>query len=541
MNKTILFDAEARAKVNKGVNVIADAVAVTLGATGRNVLISRNEVIDYGIASLPVKVTKDGVTVARSVQLPDLVENIGATMMKEASEKTMLQCGDGTTTTIVLARAFVNEGQKLIYDGANPMTLKASIDKAVAYAIDNLKRMAISVDGDVDKIRQIATVSANNDPAIGDLVAQAFEKIGKDGIINIEQAKSVNTDVKIIDGFELKTGYISPFFITDRAKNTCELIEPNVLLYEKTIDNLRKIEGVLQKSIETQRPLLIVCEDAIGDALATLIMNHIEKRIPPVCIVRCPYFTDNRHEVMEDIAACTGATYLTDSKGVGIDKATLDHLGAAKKVIISKDSTVIIGGYKDKEAHEALLNDLQMNKVQAEGEDERGAVERRIARLKGGIAVIHVGGPTETEMRERVDRVDDAVRAAKSASEEGYVAGGGTVFLRILNRLTSGQWNENDTGYAILAKVLETPIRQMFFNAGYNTNTESFKIMESMIDRIKSAGDDTGFNAKTGNIEDLMKAGIIDPVKVLRCSLQNAASVAGMILTSQCIICDTLN
>lgn len=541
MNKTILFGTEARKKINNGVNVIADAVAVTLGATGRNVLISRNEVIDYGVASLPVKVTKDGVTVARNVQLPDLIENIGATMMKEASEKTMLQCGDGTTTTIVLARAFVNEGQKLIDKGANPMALKASIDKAVSYAVDNLRGMSIPVDGDVEKIRQIATVSANNDPSIGDLVAQAFQKIGKDGIINIEEAKSVNTDVKIIDGFELKTGYISPFFITDRAKNTCELIEPNVLLYEKTIDNLRKIEGVLQQSIETRRPLLIICEDAIGDALATLIMNHIEKRIPPVCVVRCPYFTDNRHEVMEDIAACTGATYLTDSKGVGIDRATLDHLGAAKKVVISKDSTVIIGGYKDEDTHEALLNDLQMNKAQAQGEEEKEAVERRIARLKGGIAIIHVGGPTETEMKERVDRVDDAVRAAKSASEEGYVAGGGTVFLRLLNKLNSGQWNENNDGYTVLSKVLEKPIRQMFFNAGYNANSDSMIAMESMIDRIKTLGDDTGFNAKTGELEDLMKAGIIDPVKVLRCSLQNAASVAGMILTSQCIICDTLN
>lgn len=541
MNRTILFDKEARDKILKGANVMADAVGVTLGASGRNVLISRNEVIDYGLRSLPVRVTKDGVTVAREVRLTDPIENIGAIMLLEAAEKTVVQAGDGTTTTIVLARAFVNEGQKLIDKGANPMALKAYIDKAVSYAVDSLKDMAISVDGNVDKVRQIATVSANNDPAIGDLVAQAFEKIGKDGIINIEQAKSVNTDVKIIDGFELKTGYISPFFITDRAKNTCELIEPNVLLYEKTINNLRDIEGILQKSIETRRPLLIICEDAIGDALATLIMNHIEKRIPPVCIVRCPYFTDNRHEVMEDIAACTGGTYITDSKGFGLNNATLDHLGAAKKVVVSKDSTVIIGGYKDKETHEALLNDLQMNKVQAEGEDEKEAVERRIARLKGGIAVINVGGPTETEMRERVDRVDDAVRAAKSASEEGYVAGGGTVFLKVLNKLTSGERNENDMGYAILAKVLENPIRQMFFNAGYNTNAESFKSMEIMIDRIKNAGDDTGFNAKTGSIEDLMKAGIIDPVKVLRCSLQNAASVAGMILTSQCIICDTLN
>lgn len=541
MNKVILFGKEARDKILKGASAMADAVGVTLGATGRNVLISESVVIDYGTRSLPIKVTKDGVTTSRSVHLVDPIENIGAMMLREAAEKTLLQAGDGTTTTIVLARGFVEEGIKLIESGANPMALKTSIDKAVAYAITQLKKQAIPVDDDVEKVRQIATVSANNDEAIGDLVAEAFQKIGKDGVINIEEAKSVHTDVKIVEGFELKTGYISPFFITDRVKGVCELLEPNILLYEKSIDNLRKIEGVLTDSIKTGRPLLIICEDSSGDALSTLIMNHVEKRIPPVCIVRYPYSTDNRLEVMEDIAACTSATYLTDSKGVGIDKATADHLGKAKKVIVSRDSTIIVGGYRDLNKYDSLVADLGKNKANAESDGERIAMERRIARLKGAIAVINVGGPTETEMKERVDRVDDAVRATKSASEEGYVAGGGTVFLRLLNKLTSGQWNENNAGYSILAKVLETPIRQMFFNAGYNTDKESFGLMESMIGKIKEAADDTGYNAKRGVIEDLMQAGIIDPVKVLRCSLQNAASVAGMILTSQCIICDTLN
>jgi chaperonin GroEL len=531
MNKTILFDSEAREKVRKGVNIIADAVAVTLGATGRNVLISENVVVDYSTRGLPIKVTKDGVTVARSVHLTDLVENIGATMMREASEKTMLQAGDGTTTTIVLARAFVEEGMKMIEAGSNPMELKSAIDKAVMYVVDEVKKRAVPVDNDIEKIRQIAIVSANNDESIGNLVAEAFQKIGSDGIINIEEAKSVNTTVKIVDGFELKTGYISPFFITDRSKNMCELTEPNVLLYEKSINNLKDVENVLRESIETRRPLLIICEDCNGDALATLIMNHVEKRIPPVCIVRVPYFTDNKLEVMEDIAVCTGATYITDSKGFGIDRATIEHLGKAAKVTVSKDSTVIIGGYKNKEDHERLLIDLQMNKASAQSEEDKAVAERRIARLNGGIAVIYVGGPTETEMKERVDRVDDAVRAVKAANEEGYVAGGGTVFLGVTNSVTSGQF---DDGWKVMMPVLMAPIKQMIKNAGISSGA-------SILQQIDLSPEGVGFNAKSGVVEDLMGAGIVDPVKVLRCSLQNAASVAGMILTSQCIICDTLN
>lgn len=535
MNRTILFDKEAREKVLKGVNVMADAVSVTLGAAGRNVLVSRNEVIDYGLRSLPIRVTKDGVTVAREVRLNDPIENIGAMMLLESAEKTVLQAGDGTTTTIVLARAFVEEGMKMIDAGANPMELKIAIDKAVEYVVDEIKKQAVSVDDDLEKIHQIATVSANNDASIGTLVAHAFAKIGKDGIISIEEAKSVDTTVKIVDGFELKTGYISPFFITDRAKGICELTEPNIMLYEKSINNLKDIENVLRESIETRRPILIICEDCNGDALSTLIMNHVEKRIPPVCIVRVPYFTDNKLEVMEDIAACTGATYLTDSKGVGIDRATIEHLGKAAKVTVSKDSTVIIGGYKNKEEHEHLLNDLQMNKVSAQGEEEKAVIERRIARLKGGIAVIYVGGPTETEMKERVDRVDDAVRAVKAANEEGYVAGGGTVFLNITNSISSGMFGDNKNGWALTMPALMAPIKQMIKNAGLSNANETIKQVD------EAPGRNVGFNAKTGQVEDLMEAGIIDPVKVLRCSLQNAASVAGMILTSQCIICDTLN
>jgi len=534
MNKTIIFDSEARAKVQKGVQTIADAVAVTLGAAGRNVLISRNEVIDYGVGSLPVKVTKDGVTVARNVQLNDLVENVGAMMMREASEKTMSSAGDGTTSTIILGRAMVDEGIKLINEGVNPMEIKRGIDAGVAYVVEELKNIAIPVNDDVETVRKIATVSANNDPSIGNLVAEAFEKIGKDGIINIEEAKSTSTSVKIIDGFEIKSGFISPYFITDRAKNTCELIDPNILLYEKSIDNLKKVEKVLNESIKTQRPLLIICEDSSGDALATIIMNHVERRVPPMCIVRCPYFFDNRVDVMEDIAAATSATFLTDSKGVGIDRADASHLGRAKKVIISKDSTVIIGGHRNIKTYDELVTSLSKGKESAESDEEKITIERRIARLKGGVAVIYVGGPTETEMKERVDRVDDAVRAAKSANEEGFVAGGGTVFLSITDKLGSYAWNDNPHGLRILEAALQAPVKQMLYNAGEPNPAD-------IINQIRAEGNSVGYNAKTGAIENLLEAGIIDPCKVLRCSLQNAASAAGMILTTQCLIVDTLN
>jgi len=531
MNKSILFSKEARDKVRIGVNTMANAVSVTLGANGRNVLLSESVVIDYGTRSLPVKVTKDGVTVSRAVHMTDPVENVGAIMLREAAEKTLTQAGDGTTTTIVLARAIVNAGLEMIDKGYNPMSIKRQMDKCVEYIVDKIKQDALPVGGDIETIRKIATVSSNNDPSIGDLVTKAFEKIGEDGIIDIEQAKSVNTEIKISEGFQIKTGFISPYFITDKAKKTCELINPNILLYEKVVSNMAKFAPVFQASIKTGRPLLIVCEDSDGEALATVIMNTLQKTIPPVCIVKCPSFTENKFEVMEDIAVCTGATYLTDSKGVGLERATEKHLGKAQKVIVSENSCTIIGGEKNTQAHDDLLNELRMNLTQAKGEDDKSVIERRIARLKGGIAVIYVGGPTETEMKERVDRVDDAVRAAKSANEEGYVPGAGITFIKSIKHITSEQYNENKLGWDILFTAMEAPVRQIIRNAGL----DEVEYMQ----QIQEYGDDIGLNAKTGHVENLLEAGIIDPVKVLRCSLQNAASVAGMLLTSECLIVDT--
>lgn len=531
MNKTILFGKEAREKVKKGANIMADVVSVTLGANGRNVLLSENVVVDYGTRALPVKVTKDGISAARSVHITDPVENIGAMLLREASDKTMLMCGDGTTTTIVLARAIVNAGLEMIDAGGNPMDIKRQVDNCVEYIVSKIKDSALPVRGDVETIRKIATVSANNDASIGDLVTQAFEQIGEDGIIDIEESKSVNTEIKITEGFQVKSGYLSPFFITDKAKKVCELINPNILLFEKVINNMKEFMPALQASIETNMPLLIICEDADGEALSSVIMNTIHGKIPPVCIIKCPSFTENKLEIMEDIAACTGGTYLTDSKGIGLARTKKEHLGKAQKVIVTETTCTIIGGEKKQGIYEDLLNDLKMNLAQAKGEDEKVPIERRIARLKGGIAVIYVGGPTETEMKERVDRVDDAVRAAKSANEEGYVPGAGITFLKAIRGINSGFYNENKLGWDILYKAMEAPFRQICINAGLKYS--------ELLPHVEDHDGTVGFNAKTGKIENLLEAGIIDPVKVLRCSLQNAASVAGMLLTSECLIVDT--
>lgn len=534
MNRKIIFGKEAKDKILKGVNIMADAVSVTLGANGKNVLISKSVVVDYGTRSLPIKVTKDGVSVSREVHLEDPIENIGAMMLREASEKTMLQAGDGTTTTVVLARAIIAEGMELMEKGANPMELKKGIDEAVEVVVKNLKRMSNGVGDDVEIIRKIATVSANNDPSIGDLVGQAFSKIGKEGIISIEEAKGVNTEIKITDGFEFDKGYISPYFITDQAKNICELVEPNILIYEKIISSMKVFGPPMEKFISTGKSLLIICEDCDGEAFHTIIANVLQKRIPQCCIVKYPTFGASKVEMMEDIAMLTGATYITDSKGVGLSKATVEHLGKAKRIIISHESTTIIGGEKRESEHGKLIEELRMDLAQEKNEEKKEIIEQRISRLNGGVAVIYVGGPTEVEMKERKDRVDDAVKATKSATLEGYVAGGGISFLSAIRNIPSGQYNTNKTGYDIIFKILEAPIRQICFNAGI---TDATKVIAQIIQE----GDGVGYNAKTGAIENLMEAGIIDPVKVLRCSLQNAASVAGMILTSECIICDSLN
>lgn len=548
MNKKAFYGSSARAKVMAGVNKIADAVCVTLGPSGRNVLISQSMIVDYGTHSLPIHISKDGYTVAKAFDLDDPFEKPGVLMAKECTQRTVDQAGDGTTTTLVLMRAIVNEGVKLIEAGANPMQLKKEIDEAVEYVVSELKKMAIPVKGDIEKIRQIATVSANNDRAIGDMIADAFAKIGDEGIIDIEQSKSVNTEIKISDGYKFNKGWISPLFVNNKDKQTCEFSDPYILLYDKRVLHHSQMQRALQITADAGKPLLIICEDSAEEGLAFLAMNNIQNRVR-VCAVKAPSFGDGRREEMEDMALLTGGTYISDIRGVDVKEIELANLGRAKKVVITKDETVIIGGAHNGIDLENMLNELRMNLTQAKNEDDRFPIEKRIARLSGGVAVIQVGANTDTEMKERTDRFDDSIRATKAAIAEGYLAGGGSVLWEIRRKkirpktlfemflawlysllIMLGFAEEKKTGSDLLISILDSPLKQICQNSGTNYN--------SMIKKLTSPG--LGYNAKTDSVEDLKVSGIIDPAKVLRCSLQNAASSAGMILTSECIICDTM-
>lgn len=532
MRKKTLYGSEAREKVLAGVKKIAAAVKVTLGPSGRNVLISQSAVIDYGVHNLPIEVSKDGYRVTQRFDLDDPFEKAGILMVKEAAQKSVDQAGDGTTTTVVLVEAIVEKGIELINAGANPMQLKKGIDKAVEYVVEELRKMAVPIKGDIEKIRQIATVSANNDSEIGDWIADAFAKIGDEGVIDLESSKGVSTEIKISDGYKFNKGWVSPMFVNNKEKQICEFIDPLILLYEKKITHHSQVEKALTIAMQDGSPILIICEDADEEGLAFLAMNTIQGRIK-CCVVKAPSFGDARRIEMEDMAILTGGTYISDSKGVGIKEVGIPNFGMAKKVIISKDETVIIGGDSDKETLETLLNELRMNLAEAKNEDEKFPIEKRIAKLTGGVAVIQVGAATETEMKEKLDRFDDAVRATKAAIAEGYVPGGGTAFMKI------------KSGDEVIDKVLQVPLTQICNNAG----VDAIEIIQRMRNKTyKKDGlewdigytKNIGYNAKTDKIEDLVEAGIIDPVKVLRCALQNAASSAGMILTSECLICDTL-
>jgi len=529
MRKQVKYGSEARAAVLSGVNKIADAVVTTLGPMGRNVLVSQSMVVDYGVHSLPIHVSKDGYNCTKAFDLDDPFEKAGVLMAKECAQKSVDMSGDGTTTTILLMRAIVKAGVELIEAGANPIELKKGIDKAVEYVVNELKKMATPIKGDVEKIRQIATVSANNDKEIGDLIASAFEKIGDEGMIDIEASKSVFTEIKISDGYKINNGWVSPLFVNNKDKQLTEFIDPLILLYDKRIIHSTQVQRALELCVQEQRPVLIICEDLDEEGLAFLAMNNIQKRIR-CCVVKSPSFGNTRMEDMEDIALLTGGTYMSDSKGVSIKEIELANFGRAKKVIVTKDETLIIGGECDKDAVETLLNELRMNLAQAKNEDEKYPIEKRIAKITGGVAVIHVGAATETEMKEKLDRVDDSVRATKAAIAEGYIVGSGTALLRIFkNAPNDGKFTD---GEVLLYNVLDTPLRQICKNAGVDDN-EIFK-------NVYALNGDMGYNAKTGQLEDLGKSGIIDPVKVVRCALQNAASSATMILTSEVLIVDTL-
>lgn len=530
MQKKILFGKEARDQIQNGVNKVADAVASTLGPRGKNVVISRSLPSQDGMRYYQPIVTRDGITVARNITLDDYLENVGCMMVKEASQKTMDLCGDGTSSTVVLARAIVNEGLKMIDEGANSQQLKTEVDEAVAIVVEKLKKSAIPVSDDVEKIRQIATVSANNDPFIGNLIAEAFAKIGSSGVITIEESKSTKTDIKVISGYQFDRGWegVSPYFITNHARQECEFENPYILLYDKKLYQLKPLENLINLILSESKPMLIICDDAEGEALAALAMNNIKGTIR-VCIVKSPGFADAKRREMEDLAVLTGATYVSDEKGTSLASTTLKHLGKASKVIVGKDDTIIIGGKGKKEDIDVLLNDLKDNLISAD-ESEKEIIEKRIAKLTGGVAVLYVGAPTETEMRERKDRCDDAIRATKSAVAEGYTIGSGAAFIKIRAEILE----ERPTltgGMKLILSALDAPLKQICLNAEVDVKD----IMPKLVSR-----ETIGYNAKTNKIENLIESGVIDPIKVLRCSIENASSMATMLLISQCLIVDSL-
>jgi chaperonin GroEL len=531
MLKETIYGSDARVKMLEGVKKIVDAIRVTLGPLGRNVVIAQSAIMDYDVHSLPLHITKDGFTVAKSFNCKDYFERVGVMIVKECTFKTVQMAGDGTSTSAILVHAILANGIELVNAGFNPMELKREIDAAVEYVVDELKKISIPIRGNVDRIREIATVSANNDKSIGDMIADAFAKIGDEGIIDIEESKGVKTEIKISEGYKFNRGWegISPLFVNNKEKMICEFLEPLILLYDKRINHHSQIQRALQLAIAANRPILFICEDAESEGLATLAMNNHRGAVK-CCVVKSPSFGDARREEMEDLATLTGGTYISDIKGVAIGEIEFENLGQAKKIVVSKDETIIIGGYSNLGALENLLNELRMNLAQAKNEDEKFPIEKRIARLTAGVAVIQVGANTETEMKERMDRFDDSIRATKSAIAEGYVPGGGSVFAKIKFNIDKDQ--KEDQGIIVISKSLKEPLRQICINAGIN---------EAMIlEAVLESDQNQGYNAKSDKVEDLLKAGIVDPTKVLRCALQNAASVATMILTSEAMIVDTM-
>lgn len=520
MQKRILVGKEARDGILAGVNKVADAVVSTLGPMGRNCVISRCFPSPQGMQYYMPFVSRDGVTVARNITLDDQIENTGANLIKQASEKTMLDAGDGTSTTCLLMRAILTKGMELVDAGANPQELKKGIDAAVIYVVSELKKMAVPIDGNIEKIRQVATVSANNDSAIGDLIAEAFSKIGSDGVIDIEESKTEETKMVISEGIKIKRGWESQYFITDKVKMECVLNDPYILLYDKKISTMSQFEEVLLPLINGGKSLLIVCGESDGEALAALAMNASNGTFRS-CIIKCPEYGEKQREAMEDLAAITGATYISDEKGRALKSVTDKDFGHAKKIIIGKNETSIITPKGNKKEITSILNNLKMDLTKA-GAEEKEIIEKRIAKLNGSVAVLHVGAATEVEMKEKKDRCDDAVRATKAAIAEGYVAGGGAAFSKIGSEMPD----------SFLFDILFEPVKQIMRNAGIN--------FEEKIQLIGWQDGKIGYNAKLDKIEDLVEAGIIDPVKVLRCSLENAASAAGMILTSETLIVDTV-
>lgn len=523
MAKDIKFDIDARDGLKRGVDKLAEAVKVTLGPKGRNVIISKS----FGAP----QVTKDGVSVAKEIELEDALEDMGAQMVKEVASKTNDQAGDGTTTATVLAQAIVKEGLKNVAAGANPMDLKRGIDKAVEALVADLEKQAKKVGSDTDKIKQVAAISSNNDDTIGDLIATAFEKVGKEGVITVEEAKGTDTYVDVVEGMQFDRGYLSPYFVTDTDKMIADLESPYILLFDKKISNLQEILPILEPVAQSGRPLLIIAEDVEGQALATLVVNKLRGGLK-IAAVKAPGFGDRRKAMLEDIAILTGGTVISEERGFSLENASLDMLGTAETVTIDKDNTTIVNGSGKATDIKARVNQIKAQIETTTSDYDKEKLQERLAKLAGGVAVLYVGAASEVEMKEKKDRVDDALHATRAAVEEGIVAGGGVALVRakkVLEKLETESLDET-TGVQIVAKAIEAPLRTIVENAGGEGSVVISKVLEGK--------KDFGYDAKADQYVDMLKAGIIDPKKVTRIALENAASVAGMILTTECALTD---
>jgi chaperonin GroEL len=523
MAKQIIYNTEAREELKKGVDALANAVKVTLGPKGRNVIIDKA----YGA---PV-VTKDGVTVAKEIELKDGVQNMGAQMVKEVASKTADIAGDGTTTATVLAQAIVTTGMKNVTAGANPMDLKRGIEKAVAKVVEYLHTQSIKIEEGSEKITQVATISANNDSFIGEKIAEAMNKVKKEGVITIEEAKGIETTVKVVEGMQFDRGYISPYFITDTEKMEVVYENPFILIYDKKISVMKDFLPILEKTVQTGRPLLIIAEDVDGEALATLVVNKIRGSLK-IAAVKAPGFGDRRKEMLEDIAILTGGTVISEEKGYRLEDADLSYLGQAEKITVDKENTTIVSGRGTSEDIAARVSMIKSQIETTTSDYDREKLQERLAKLAGGVAVIYVGAASEVEMKEKKDRFDDALHATRAAIEEGIIPGGGVAYIRAIAALDGLKVENEDeeTGIAIVKRALEEPLRQIVENAGLEGSV--------IVQKVREGSGNYGFNARTEVYEDLMLAGVIDPTKVSRVALENAASIAGMLLTTECVLVD---
>ena len=521
MAKEILFNIDARDQLKKGVDALANAVKVTLGPKGRNVIIEKK----FGAPHI----TKDGVTVAKEIELSDAYQNTGAQLVKEVASKTGDDAGDGTTTATVLAQAIVAEGLKNVTAGASPMDIKRGIDKAVAKVVESIKDQAETVGDNYDKIEQVATVSANNDPVIGKLIADAMRKVSKDGVITIEEAKGTDTTIGVVEGMQFDRGYLSAYFVTNTEKMECEMEKPYILIYDKKISNLKDFLPILEPAVQTGRPLLVIAEDVDSEALTTLVVNRLRSQLK-ICAVKAPGFGDRRKEMLEDIAILTGGVVISEEKGLKLEQATIEMLGTADKVTVTKDYTTVVNGAGNKDSIKERCEQIKAQIVATKSDYDREKLQERLAKLSGGVAVLYVGAASEVEMKEKKDRVDDALRATRAAIEEGIIPGGGVAYIRAIDAIENMKGDNADetTGVEIIKRAIEEPLRQIVANAGQEGAV--------VVQKVREGKGDFGYNARLDIYENLHAAGVVDPAKVARVALENAASIAGMFLTTECVI-----